>query len=363
MFHFLSILLVSKFTLLNIFKYITFRSFCALLTTFVIGMVCYPQAIKKLKTIQKGGQPIRSDGPSSHLKTKSNTPTMGGIILLGSAALGTLLWADLKNVYIWLALFTMVLFAIIGFIDDYRKLTLHNSSGMNAKTKLLWQFLSSAAVAFGVMYISRDASLTTALALPFFKEVLLNLGCFYIPFMMLIIVGSSNAVNLTDGLDGLAIGCVLIAMSCFALITYIVGHAVFSDYLQIYHIQGVGELTVFCTSIIGAGLAFLWYNAHPAQIFMGDVGSLALGAIIGFISIITKHELVLILIGGLFVIEAMSVILQVGYFKLSRKRIFRMAPIHHHFEKLGWSESAIVIRFWIIASLFALIGLATMKLR
>ena len=362
MFYCIFLLFVGKCGILNIFKYITFRSFCAILTTFLFNVLLGEYFICKLSSMQRGGQPIRLDGPESHIKTKSNTPTMGGILIVISTSLSTLIWGDLSNTYIWIGFATMIIFGVIGFIDDYYKLKFKNSSGIGARTKLFWQLLFSFLIAQWVMYTSTITP-STMVAIPFLKNLFVDLGLFYIPFVMIVIVGSSNAVNLTDGLDGLAIGLVSIAMTCFTIITYIVGHVVFANYLQLNYVYGVGEMCVFCSALIGASLGFLWYNSYPAKIFMGDIGSLSLGAIIGLLSVITRHELILIIIGGLFVIEAMSVILQVGSYKLRKKRIFLMAPIHHHFEKLGWSESKIVIRFWIIAIFLALIGLATLKLR
>lgn len=354
--------LVEKCGVFNVFKYITFRGFCAIFTAFFFGLYIGSHLIKKFAQIQVSGQPIRSDGPESHLKTKNNIPTMGGLLTVGSVCFSVLLWADLRNIYTWIVITSMLSFATIGFFDDYYKLKLKNSRGISAGTKLFWQLLLASMISIWVVYVNGDSTAFT-LSIPFLKNTAIDLGYFYIPFAVTVIVGASNAVNLTDGLDGLAIGTTLIVMTCFTVITYVVGHSIFANYLQFHYIPGVGELAVLSTALIGAGLAFLWYNAYPAKIFMGDVGSLSLGAVIGVLSVITKHELVLVMIGGLFVIEAISVILQVGSYKLRKKRIFLMAPIHHHFEKLGWSESTIVIRFWIIAVLFALLGLSTLKLR
>ncbi len=363
MFYLIALALVNKFTILNVIKYITLRSIGAVFTSFLISLLFGPILIKFLRTKQKHGQPIRSDGPEGHIVSKAGTPTMGGILIIASTLTSLILWADLSNIYIWIVSAVMIGFAIIGFFDDYYKLKKRNSKGLSAKLKLLWQFLLAFIAVFSISRF--DTSITSnSIALPFFKDFMLNLGWFYFVFGSIVIVGASNATNLTDGLDGLAIGPVVIVAACFAIISYLVGNLVFSDYLQLYYVPKAGELCVFCAALIGAGLGFLWYNAPPAKIFMGDIGSLSLGAVIGAISVITKHEIVLFFTGGLFVIEALSVILQIGSYKFrKKKRIFLMAPIHHHFEKLGWSETTIVFRFWIIAILFALLGLSTLKLR
>jgi phospho-N-acetylmuramoyl-pentapeptide-transferase len=354
--------LAEQIALFNVFKYLTFRSGGAVLTALLISFVIGPKCIRWLKSKQGEGQPIRTDGPESHLLTKKGTPTMGGIMILFSVGVSTLLWADITNQYIWIVLLVTFGYGGIGMADDYLKLTKRNTKGLSGKGKLALQFMIAAIAVFWAQRLS-PVGYESHLTVPFFKAVLLDLGIIFIPFAMLVIVGSSNAVNLTDGLDGLAIGPIMIAACCFALIAYLVGNEVFSTYLQLHNIKGVGELAVFCSALVGAGLGFLWFNAPPAQVFMGDTGSLSFGGAIGVISVITKHELVLAIIGGLFVIEAASVMLQVASFKLTGKRIFRMAPIHHHYEKLGWSEPTIVIRFWIIAIIFALIGLSTLKLR
>ena len=354
--------LAEQISLFNLFKYITFRSAAAALTALLISFAIGPACIRWLKAKQKEGQPIREDGPESHLVTKKGTPTMGGIMVLFSVVTSTLLWADISNRYVWAVLLVLVGYGVIGGMDDYLKLTKRNTKGLSGKSKLV---LQSALAVLAVLWVQDgvSAELYSHLALPFFKDVLLDLGYFFIPFAVIVIVGASNAVNLTDGLDGLAIGPIMIATACFGLISYLVGNQVFANYLQLHHIAESGELAVFCGALVGAGLGFLWYNAPPARVFMGDTGSLAMGGAIGVISVIVKHELVLAIIGGLFVMEAVSVILQVASFKLTGKRIFRMAPIHHHFEKMGWSEPTVVIRFWIIAIVFALIGLSTLKLR
>lgn len=353
---------VEQFTFLNVFKYLTFRSGGAAMTALLLSFWIGPKCIRWLKSKQKEGQPIRLDGPESHLVTKKGTPTMGGIMVLFSVTVSTLLWADISNPYIWIVLLVMLSYGAIGGVDDYLKLTKRNTKGLSGKMKLVLQ----ASVAVGaIVWVQSIAPVEyrNQLTVPFFKDILLDLGWFYVLLGIVVIIGASNAVNLTDGLDGLAIGPIMITAACFALIVYLVGNAVFASYLQLHFIPGSGEVAVFCTALVGAGLGFLWFNAPPAQVFMGDTGSLSFGGAIGVISIIAKHELVLAIIGGLFVAEAVSVILQVASFKIRGKRIFRMAPLHHHYEKLGWSESTIVIRFWIVAIIFALIGLSTLKLR
>lgn len=350
------------FALFNLFKYLTFRSGGAVLTALIISFAFGPAIIRWLKRKQKEGQPIREDGPESHLLTKVGTPTMGGVMILLAVVVSTVLWADLTNPYIGAALLITLCYGAIGFIDDYLKLTKRNSKGLPGKMKLLLQFLSALALVLWVQHVAPEHH-RSHLALPFFKNFLLDLGVFYMAFAMVVIVGASNAVNLTDGLDGLAIVPIMIAAGCFAFISYLAGNAIYANYLQIHAVPGSGELAVFCLAIVGAGLGFLWFNAPPAMVFMGDTGSLALGGALGAVSVITKHELVLAIIGGLFVLEAVSVMVQVASFKLTGKRVFRMAPLHHHFEKLGWSEPTIVIRFWIIATILALVGLATLKLR
>ncbi len=348
---------------INIFRYITFRSGSAALTALSLSMFFGPIIINKLKQIQPAGQPIREDGPQSHLRSKKGTPTMGGLIILMAVLVSTLLWSDLSNSYVWIVLFVTVSFSVLGFCDDYLKVSKRNTKGIRGKMKLAVQVLISIVAC---VFIQKYSSLShySHIALPFFKSILIDLGPAYLVFAAVVIVGSSNAVNLTDGLDGLAIGPIAIATGCFAIICYLVGNSIFSSYLQIHYVIGVSELTVFCSSLVGASLGFLWYNAPPAKIFMGDTGSLALGGSLGTMSVITKHEFVLAIVGGLFVIEALSVILQVYYYKFTGgKRIFLMAPIHHHFEKKGWTEPTIVIRFWIIAIVFALLGLSTLKLR
>lgn len=346
----------------NLFRYLTFRTVGAILTALFIGLFLGKPLIKWLKSKQGAGQPIRLDGPESHLITKQGTPTMGGLLILLSLTVSTLLWANIQNAYVWVVLFVTIGFGGLGAYDDYLKLTKRTSDGVSGRIKLLIQMVISVIATFVIIHLNQEPN-ATFLSLPFFKEITIDLGIYFYLFSALVIVGSSNAVNLTDGLDGLAIVPVMMATFCFALIAYLVGNVVFSTYLQVPHVPNVGEISIFCGALIGAGLAFLWFNAPPAKVFMGDTGSLAAGGALGVISVMTKHEIVLSLIGGLFVIEALSVILQVGYYKMTKKRIFLMAPIHHHFEKKGWVESTIVIRFWIIAAVLALIGLSTLKLR
>lgn len=362
MFYYLYTLWGQESVFFNLFRYITFRTAGALLTALLISFLCGPLFIAWLKKKQYH-QPIREDGPASHLLTKQGTPTMGGSLILLALSVSTLLWSNLSDPYVWVVLILTLGFGYIGAIDDYLKLTKRNSKGLSGRKKLFFQILISALATYSVMAIG-DPALATSTSVPFFKNILINLGWFYIPFGVFVVVGASNAVNLTDGLDGLAIGPVMIVSACFVLISYLVGNHVFANYLQIAFVQGTGELAIFCGALIGAGLGFLWYNAPPAKVMMGDTGSLAAGGALGMVAVITKHEFVFAIIGGLFVMEAISVILQVGYFKLSKgKRVFLMAPIHHHFEKKGWSEPTIVFRFWIISIVLALIGLSTLKLR
>ena len=356
--------LADEFGPFNLFRYLTFRSGGAMVTALLISFITGPRVIAWLKSKQAEGQPIRLDGPEGHLVRKKGTPTMGGFIILLALIVATLLWADLTDGYVWVVLFVTTGFGVVGFFDDYKKLTKRSSSGLSGRGKLLAQIAISGIAALVIMRLSHDPSpIKNALTVPFFKNVLIQLGWFFVPVTIFVVTGASNAVNLTDGLDGLAIVPAMIAASCFALIAYLAGNRLFADYLQIHHVLGAGELAVFCASLVGAGLGFLWYNAPPAMVFMGDTGSLSIGGAIGVISVITKHELVLAIIGGLFVLETVSVIVQVASFKLTGKRVFRMAPLHHHFEKQGWQEPTIVIRFWIIASVLALAGLSTLKLR
>lgn len=354
--------LSDDYQIFNLFRYLTFRTGGAIMTALLIGFVLGPWLINWLRSKQREGQPIREDGPESHLLTKKGTPTMGGLLILIALSVSTLLWADLSNGFIWAVLVVTGGFGLLGFADDYLKLTKRNTKGLSGKIKLLGQIVISV-IAVLMIQDSMPANLANGLAVPFFKDVLIDLGWFFAPFAIFVMVGASNSVNLTDGLDGLAIVPVMIAGLCFALIAYLTGNTVFANYLQINHVPGTGELAVFCGALLGAGLGFLWFNAPPAMVFMGDTGSLSLGGALGTISIVTKHELVLAIIGGLFVLETASVIVQVVSFKLTGKRVFRMAPLHHHFEKKGWAEPTIVIRFWIIAVILALVGLSTLKLR
>ena len=357
----LALYLSNDFSFLNIFKYITFRAGASFATSLLICLLIGPYIINLLKKKQKKGQPIRLDGPEWQISAKKGTPTMGGSMILISLTLSTLLWTDIFNIYIWLLLFLTLSFGGIGFIDDYLKLSRFSHKGLSGKLKLLLQFIFSLLFSILLFYYSNQNY--TFLTFPVFKDLIINIGYFWFIFSMLVIVGSSNAVNLTDGLDGLAIVPIIIVTSTLAIISYLVGNSIFSNYLNLNYISGMGEVSIFCASLVGAGLGFLWFNAPPAKIFMGDTGSLSLGGSLAAIAIIVKHEIVLAIIGGLFVLETVSVIIQVVSFKLTGRRIFKMAPIHHHFEKKGWAESTIVIRFWIIAIILALIGLATLKLR
>jgi phospho-N-acetylmuramoyl-pentapeptide-transferase len=354
--------LADRFEPFNLFRYLTFRSAGAVVTALFISFICGQPVINWLRSIQRHGQPIRTDGPESHLITKKGTPTMGGFLILLALVSSTLLWADLSNLYVWVTLFVTIGFGAVGFLDDYRKLANRSHKGVPGRIRLLAEIAISAIAALVVIYITRGP-IATGLAVPFFKNVLIPLGWFFVPVAAFVVTGASNAVNLTDGLDGLAIVPAMIVAGCFVLIAYLVGNAVFSNYLQIMHVPGTGELAVFCAGMVGAGLGFLWFNAPPAMVFMGDTGSLSIGAALGIVAVITKAELVLAIVGGLFVLETVSVIVQVASFKLTGKRVFRMAPLHHHFEKKGWQEPTIVIRFWIIASILAIAGLSTLKLR
>lgn len=347
---------------INVFRYITFRTGGAIVTGALFVFMFGPWIIDHLRLAQGKGQPIRADGPPTHIVTKKGTPTMGGLMILSGLVVSTLLWANLRNPYVWIVLLVTLGFGFVGFYDDYLKVTKQTHKGFSGRLRLGAEAAIALAACACIVWVGRDPSVT-AVSIPFVKEFTLKLGWFYLAFGMFIIVGAGNAVNLTDGLDGLAIVPVMIAAASFGVIAYLSGNAVFADYLQIHFTPGTGELAVVLGAVIGAGLGFLWFNAPPAAIFMGDTGSLALGGLIGSIAVATKHEIVLAIIGGLFVMEAMSVIIQVGYFKMTGRRVFLMAPIHHHFEKLGWTESQIVIRFWIIAVILALIGLSTLKLR
>jgi len=352
---------VEQYTFLNVFKYLTVRTGLAMFTSMLIVFLIGTPFINFFSAKQIL-DPIRDDGPTDHIIKKIGTPTMGGVLILIGLFSGIFLWGDLSSSYIWFLIFIVASFGLLGAYDDYQKIKYKNSSGISFKFKIISQILIAVV---GILLLKSFSSYDelTNLYFPFFKNLVINLGWFFIPFSVFIIVGSSNAVNLTDGLDGLATVPIILVAGCFALISYVTGHIIFSDYLQIPYIQGVGEVSVFCGSIIGACFGFLWFNAPPAKIFMGDTGSLALGGSLGAVGIITKHEIVLAITGGLFVLEAVSVIVQVVSFKLTGKRVFRMAPIHHHFEKKGWAESTVVIRFWIISIILAMIGLATLKIR
>ena len=352
---------VESFSFLNVFKYITFRTGLAFFTSLSITLLIGGPFIKFFSN-RKIFNPIRDDGPSDHIIKKIGTPTMGGVVILFGLIASVLLWADLKNVYILFCLYIVVSFGILGAYDDYKKIRNISSEGISSKFKIIMQIVLALSGLAVLTYFVEYEEFKN-LYFPFFKNLIINLGWFFIPFSIFVIVGSSNAVNLTDGLDGLATVPVILVAGCFAFISYITGNIVFSEYLQILYIEGAGEISIFCGSIIGACLGFLWFNAPPAKIFMGDTGSLSLGGSLGAISIITKHEIVLAITGGLFVLEALSVVIQVISFKLTGRRIFKMAPIHHHFEKKGWPESTVVIRFWIISIILAVIGLATLKLR
>ncbi|MBR2573790.1 MAG: phospho-N-acetylmuramoyl-pentapeptide-transferase [Loktanella sp.] len=345
----------------NLFRYITFRAGGAFLTALVFGFIFGRPLINVLRRKQGKGQPIRSDGPEGHF-AKAGTPTMGGLLIVGALTFSTLLWARLDNPFVWMVLFVTLSFAAIGFADDYAKVSKQNTSGVSGKVRILLGITIAAIAAYWAAQYHPD-DLTNQLAVPIFKDTLINLGLLFVPFAVIVIVGSANAVNLTDGLDGLAIMPVMIAAGTFGVIAYAVGRVDFTQYLDVHYVPDTGELLIFTMGLIGGGLGFLWYNAPPAAVFMGDTGSLALGGALGAIAVATKHEIVLSIVGGLFVVEALSVIIQVLYFKRTGKRVFLMAPIHHHYEKQGWSEPQIVIRFWIIALILAMIGLATLKVR
>jgi phospho-N-acetylmuramoyl-pentapeptide-transferase len=347
---------------LNVFRYITFRTGGATATALLFVFWFGPAIISVLRLKQGKGQPIREDGPQSHLLTKRGTPTMGGLMILAGVIVSTLLWANLANNYVWVVIFVALGFGAIGFYDDYLKVTKQSHKGFSGRSRLVTEALIAVVACTMIAFIATPG-LSNKLALPLLKDVLVDLGWFYVIFAGFVIVAAGNAVNLTDGLDGLAIVPVMIAAGAFGFISYLAGNAIFANYLQIHFVPGTGELSVICGALIGAGLGFLWFNAPPAQVFMGDTGSLALGGILGTIAVATKNEIVLAIVGGLFVVEALSVIIQVVSYKLTGKRVFRMAPIHHHFEQKGWKEPQVVIRFWIISVVLALVGLATLKLR
>lgn len=348
----------SDLILFNVFRYISFRAIMATLTALVITFLLGKPLVDYLRVLQIG-QNIRDDGPASHLE-KSGTPTMGGVLILFAMAVSSLLWTRLDNVYFWIVLLVTLSYGLIGFLDDYLKLMSKSHRGLAGKRKLAFELLIGAAVGF---YLWLDPAFKTTLSVPFFKNIQPDLGIWYIPFVALVIAGAANAVNLTDGLDGLAIGPVMICAATYLLFAYMAGHLKLAQYLQIHYVAGVGELAVVCGAMLGAGMGFLWYNAYPAEVFMGDVGSLSLGGLLGSVAVVTKHEIVLAIAGGIFVIEAVSVILQVVSFKATGKRIFSMAPIHHHFELQGWPEPKVCVRFWIISIVLALLAVSTLKLR
>ncbi len=355
-------LFANEIGFLNVLKYVTVRSVCAFLMGFVIVFLTCDEGIILLKRFQKNGQPIRDDGPKSHLETKKGIPTMGGIIIIVSVLLSSFLFGDLSNIYMLMCMVVMIGFGGIGLLDDFLKVSRNNSKGLSGRKKFLLQSIVGCVCYIACMIFAPHSGDTT-IFLPFLKNVQIDLGYFFIVWTILIIVGSSNAVNLTDGLDGLALGPVVISSICFAIISYLVGNVVFSDYLHIHYVVGLSEVCVFLSALVGASLGFLWFNAPPAKIFMGDTGSIAIGGSLGFVSVISKHEIIFALIGGIFVLETISVIIQVMYFKMTGKRIFLMAPIHHHFEKKGWAESTVVFRFWIISIILGILGLASLKIR
>jgi len=346
----------------NVFKYITFRAAMAAVTTFLISLILGPLVIRKLKAFKIGENIRKDECPALYnlSEQKKGTPTMGGIFIVLSIILSTLLWADLKNHFIIIAVFSLCWLAIVGFLDDYIKLTKKRSKGLTIKAKLSGQLILGLILGTLILF---EPTLSTKLDLPFLKKAAIDLGVFYVLFVILVIVGSSNAVNLTDGLDGLAIGCVIMAALAYSILSYVTGHLKFSQYLMLPYIPGAGELTVFCASIVGAGLGFLWFNCYPANVFMGDVGSIALGGAIGTVAVLIKKELLLVIVGGIFVVEALSVLLQIFSFRMYKKRIFKMAPLHHHFQILGWPESKVIVRFWIVAAVLALLTIMTLKLR
>ena len=353
--------MAGRFPVFNVFRYITFRTAMSAVTALAVALVLGPAMIRYLRRAQIG-QSIRAEGPKTHL-TKAGTPTMGGLLILLAVVSATLLWMDLSNRFVWIGLATLVGVGAVGFADDWTKVSRRRSLGLTGRGKLVPQFLVAIAVAFAIEQWAGHGAFSTVVSFPFLKKLLLDLGVLYIPFVAVVVVGSSNAVNLTDGLDGLATGAVGIAAGTYALLAYVTGNAVAARYLQIPFIPQSGELAVFCGALVGACLGFLWFNCHPADVFMGDVGALPLGAAIAAVAVMTKQEILLAIVGGLFVLEALSVIIQVASFKSTGKRVFKMAPLHHHFELLGWAESRVIIRFWILALFFAVLGLSTLKLR
>jgi phospho-N-acetylmuramoyl-pentapeptide-transferase len=350
------------FSILNVLKYITFRSICAFFTSFILIIFFGKRVIRALKTYQSDGQPIRDDGPQSHIESKKGTPTMGGVIIIAAVLTASLLWGDLFSSKLWLAIVVLIGFGSIGAIDDWCKLKTRDYHGISGKKKFALQAVVSLCCCFVAINTS-DFAGATSVFLPIFKHFQWELGGFFVLWAMFVVIGSSNAVNLTDGLDGLAMGPVIMSSICFAVISYLVGHAMFADYLHIQYVPGMAEVCVFLSALVGASLGFMWFNAPPARIFMGDTGSVAIGGVLGFVAIMSKHEFTYAIVGGVFVLETVSVILQVVFYKMTKKRFFLMAPIHHHFEKKGWSESVIVFRFWIISIVLGILGLATLKVR
>lgn len=348
------------FSAFSVFRYITMRGILGVLTALSISLLLGPYLIKQLRSRQIG-QAVRTDGPQSHL-SKSGTPTMGGGLILLAIAVSTLLWADLTNRYVWITLYVLIVFGAVGWVDDWRKVIEKNPRGLPARWKYFWQSMGGAGAAI-LLYVTAQSPVETQLIVPFFKDIVIDMGIFFIVFTYFVIVGTSNAVNLTDGLDGLAIMPTVMVAGALAVFAYLSGHVQFANYLNIPHVPGSGELIIICGAIVGAGLGFLWFNTYPAQVFMGDVGALSLGAVLGVVAVIVRQELVLVIMGGVFVMETVSVILQVASYKLTGRRIFRMAPIHHHFELKGWPEPRVIVRFWIITVILVLIGLATLKLR
>ena len=353
--------LSDQFVAFNVFRYITFRAAGATVTALLLCLLLGPTFIEWLRRLSVG-QNIREEGPQSH-KTKAGTPTMGGLLILLAVLVPTLLWAQLTNPYIWVVIGVTSAFGLVGFLDDYLKIRHRRNLGLTARAKFLGQAGAAGLAGVVILLLPAPYEFTRVLTFPFFKQITPDLGWFYVAFVILVLVGSSNAVNLTDGLDGLAIGATLVAAATYAVFTYVAGNRVLADYLQVASVQGVGEVSVFCGALVGASLGFLWFNCHPAEVFMGDVGSLSIGGAIGMVAVLAKQEVLLIMVGGLFVLEAMSVILQVTSFKLTGRRILRMAPLHHHFELAGWAEPKVIVRFWILAILFALLSLSTLKLR
>jgi phospho-N-acetylmuramoyl-pentapeptide-transferase len=350
-----------RFAVFNVFRYITFRTAAAIVTALLLSWLMGPWFIRTLRRLSVG-QNIRDVGPQAH-QVKAGTPTMGGVLILFSVLIPTLLWGNLANHYVWVVILVSAAFGVIGFLDDYLKIRRRRNLGLTARAKFLWQILAGTAMGIALLFFPAEFRFNPELAVPFFKHAVFNLGYFYIPFVVLVLVGASNAVNLTDGLDGLAIGATAVAAATYAVFTYVAGNIRFATYLQVPYVSGVGEVAVFCGALVGASLGFLWYNSHPAEVFMGDVGSLSLGAAIGSVAVLAKQEILLVVVGGLFVLEALSVIIQVASFKLTGRRVFRMAPLHHHFELSGWAEPKVIVRFWILSILFSLLSLSTLKLR